>query len=460
MLYQKIIDSLYKGIAPRSKDLDNARREFILNILLLSSILLSFIAFIINLATQLFGRTPSIPAEITFIILAFFVFLYFLSRKRFFILASFIFLGTFFLLVSYIIITYGVDVPEGVLVYALIIIMSGILISTRFAFVSALVTIAAILFFGYLQISSILPPRSHWKIEKLSIASIIFISIVFIIIAIVSWLSNREIEKSLARARRSEAELKKERDSLEITVEKRTRELKETQAEKMAHLYRFAEFGRLSSGLFHDLINPLTAVSLNLEQAKNAGETKQCVNKAVRAAKKMEDMVTAVRKQLSREENKTLFSVNEEIAQALEVLSHKALKSAVAIRFFSRQEVKTYGDAVKFNQVALNLIANAIDSYQGKEKNDTRTVTMSLSQNGDTVIFEVKDKGVGIPEENKQKLFEPFFTTKGEGYGLGIGLSMIKRIVEKDFNGSISVASKEGEGSTFTVKFPQRNNHV
>ncbi len=470
MLYQKIIDSLYKGIAPRSKDLDNARREFILNILLLSSILLSFIAFIINLATQLFGRTPSIPAEITFIILAFFVFLYFLSRKRFFILASFIFLGTFFLLVSYIIITYGVDVPEGVLVYALIIIMSGILISTRFAFVSALVTIAAILFFGYLQISSILPPRSHWKIEKLSIASIIFISIVFIIIAIVSWLSNREIEKSLARARRSEAELKKERDSLEITVEKRTRELKETQAEKMAHLYRFAEFGRLSSGLFHDLINPLTAVSLNLEQAKNAGETKQCVNKAVRAAKKMEDMVSAVRKQLSRKENKTLFSVNEEIAQALEVLSHKAQKSGVTIRFFSRQEIQTYGDAVKFNQVALNLIANAIDAYlpavalakEGQEKVsvDNRTVTMSLSQDVGTIIFEVKDKGVGIPEENKQKLFEPFFTTKGEGYGLGIGLSMIKRIVEKDFNGSISVASKEGEGSTFTVKFPQRNNHV
>ncbi len=456
MLYQKIIDSLHKGIASRSKDIDNARREFILNVLLLGSIFLSFIAFIINLATQLFGRTPSIPAEITFIISSFFVFLYFLSRKGFFILASFIFLGTFFLLNFYIAITYGIDIPEGILVYALSIVMSGILLGTHFCFLVTLVTIITVSLVGYLQIYSIFPPQSYWRLELLRVVDIIIFGIIFLIIATVSWLSNREIEKSLRRARRSEAELKKERDSLEITVEKRTRELKETQAEKMAHLYRFAEFGRLSSGLFHDLINPLTAVSLNLEQAKNAGETKQCVNKAVRAAKKMEDMVTAVRKQLSREENKTLFSVNEEIAQALEVLSHKALKSAVAIRFFSRQEVKTYGDAVKFNQVALNLIANAIDSYQGKDKNDTRTVTMSLSQNGDTIVFEVKDKGVGIPEENKSKLFEPFFTTKSDGYGLGIGLSMIKRIIEKDFGGSISVESKEGEGSAFTVKFPSR----
>lgn len=196
-------------------------------------------------------------------------------------------------------------------------------------------------------------------------------------------------------------------------------------------------------------------------------------------------MVCAVRKQLSRQETKTLFSVNEEIAQALEVLSHKALKANVAIRFFSREpssrssatsysspsataklslpgrEIKTYGDAVKFNQIALNLIANAIDAYQEKKVDaDTRAVTMSLSQEGDTIIFEVKDRGVGIAEESKSKLFEPFFTTKKEGYGLGIGLSMIKRIIEKDFGGSIEVASKEGEGSVFTVKFTQKDKEL
>jgi signal transduction histidine kinase len=426
---------------------------------LLSVIGLVFILFVIKITDWLLNDFQgAVSTSVVFIILSLFVFLYFLSRKGFILLASFIFLGIFFFLNSYTAFTYGIDVPEGILVYALIIIMSGILLGSQYAFLVTTVTVGVISLVGYLHTSSIFLPKSYWRSEILTIADIITFGITFLIIAIISWLSNREIEKSLARARRSEAELKKERDSLEITVEQRTRDLKETQAEKMTQLYRFAEFGRLSSGLFHDLINPLTAVSLNLEQAKNVGETKQCVDKAVRAAKKMEDIVSAVRKQLSRQENKTLFSVNDEIAQALEVLAHKAQKSGVAIRLFSREEIKTYGDAVKFNQVALNLIANAIDAYQEKTNVDSKPITMSLSKENSMIIFEVKDKGVGISEENKPKLFEPFFTTKKEGYGLGIGLSMIKRIIEKDFGGSISVESREGEGAVFTIKFPQKEN--
>lgn len=455
--------SLKKLVLPVSQDEDKARKEFILNVLLISIISLSLTALVTNLFRVLFSLTNEMSASITFIILSsiilsFFVLLYFLSRKGFLIFTSIMFLGVFFLLNSYTAIKYGIDIPEGLLVYALIIIISEILVSTRFAFFATFMTAIFVLSVGYLQINSILPVQSYWRAELLNTANVFMITVIFSIIAVVSWLSNREIEKSLTRARKSEAELKKERDSLEVTVEARTRELKETHAEKMTQLYRFAEFGRLSSGLFHDLINPLTAVSLNIEKVKNAGETKQYVDKAIVAAKKMEDMVSAVRKQLSRQETKTLFSVNEEIAQALEVLSYKALKANVAIRFFSREDLKTYGDAVKFNQVALNLVCNAIDAYQEKGDNDARTVTMSLSQSGDMIIFEVKDKGIGISEENKPRLFEPFFTTKKEGYGLGIGLSMIKRIIEKDFGGNISFASKEGEGSVFTVKFPQKQN--
>lgn len=475
-MYLHIKHFFEKLVLPISQDEDGARSEFILNIFLAAVIGLSFVSFTINLIDWFRNKETAISAGVMFIIFSFFIFLYFLSRKGFFILASFIFLGVLFLLVSYVAIIYGVDLPEGVLTYALVIIMSGILISTRFAFCVAFIVVFITLLFGYFQIHFFLPMDYSWRTEATSIGNIIMIGILFSVIATVSWLSNREIEKSLARARRSEVDLKKERDSLEITVEARTRELKETQAEKMTQLYRFAEFGRLSSGLFHDLINPLTAVSLNIEKVKNMEEVRahvksveektgavpiselsEYVSKAISAAKKMEDMVSAVRKQLSRQETKSLFSVNEEIAQALEVLSYKAKKSCVAIRLFSREDLKTYGDAVKFNQVALNLIANAIDAYLPAIA-PPATITMSLSKEGGMIIFEVKDRGIGISEENKPRLFDPFFTTKEEGYGLGIGLSIVKRIVEKDFGGSIEVASREGEGSTFTVKFPQKDN--
>lgn len=486
-----------KLILPTSQNEDKARSEFILNVLLVSIIGLSFVAFIINLIDSLKNKEVALSVGAIFIALSFFIFLYFLSRKGFSRFASYCLIAIFFSFVTYEVYELGVQLPTGLLSYSLVIVIAGILINTRFAFLTTLIIAFSIFVIGYLHINNIIIPNSYWKNEAFKFTDIIVLTIIFGIIAVVSWLSNREIEKSLARARRSEADLKKERDSLEITVEARTRELKETQAEKMTQLYRFAEFGRLSSGLFHDLINPLTAVSLNIEKVKNMEEVRahvksveektgavpiselsEYVSKAISAAKKMEDMVSAVRKQLSRQETKSLFSVNEEIAQALEVLSYKAQKSGVAIRLFSREEVQTYGDAVKFNQVALNLVANAIDSYlpavallarrslgvagakEGLEKRDgdTRPVTMSLSQEGGVIIFEVKDRGIGISEENKPRLFEPFFTTKEEGYGLGIGLSMTKRIVEKDFGGNIEVTSKEGDGSTFTVKFPQKQN--
>ncbi len=461
---------LIKLALPVSSNEDVARREFILNIFLVLVTGLSITAFVVNLSRIVFGLTNEVYASILFAVLSFVVFslsafLYFLSRKGFFILASFIFLGTLFLLNSFTIISYGIDVPEAVLTYALIIIMSSILISTRFAFFGALVIVITILSLGYLQITSILQPQSQWKMDELSIGSIVFISVTFLVIATVSWLSNREIEKSLRRARESEAELKKEKDSLEIKVEERTKELKETQAEKMTQLYRFAEFGRLSSGLFHDLINPLNAVSLNVEKLKSSPEeTSGYVDRAVRAAKKLENLVTAIRKQLVRpayadtsedkQENKTIFYLNEEIRQVIEVLSYKAQKALVKIKFSENAVVKTFGEAVKFNQIILNLVANAIEACEDLSDESRREINISLSRADNHVALKVKDGGVGIAKENKQKIFEPFFTTKSERGGVGIGLSMVKRFVEKNFGSSIDVESEEEKGSVFIVKFP------
>ena len=148
----------------------------------------------------------------------------------------------------------------------------------------------------------------------------------FINIMIVAWLSNREIEKSLKRARRSEAALKKERDLLEVKVEERTRALKESQAEKMTQLSRFAEFGRLASGVFHDLINPLTIVSLNLENIKDSSHKElnnvnSSIKRATDASRRMESFILAIKRQLSQQGSLEKFNVCEEIRQVAQILS-------------------------------------------------------------------------------------------------------------------------------------------
>jgi signal transduction histidine kinase len=242
---------------------------------------------------------------------------------------------------------------------------------------------------------------------------------------------------------------------LEIKVEERTKELKETQMEKMAQMYRFAEFGRLSSGLFHDLINPLNALSLNIEKIKGE-ESKPHLDKAIMAAKKMEDFINAIRKQMSKQDNEIPICLNDEIKQVIEILAYKARKANVKIQFSTKSEIKTVGNIIKFNQIILNLIANAIDSCSEKKINDNKVIVKIFEEDGKAVLV-VKDNGIGIKTENLEKIFEPFYTTKNTMSGIGLGLSLVKRIIEKDFGGMIRVKSEFGEGAEFTVEFPIKN---
>lgn len=465
-----------KFIRPTSNNEDAARREFILNLFLLAIVALLLAAFIVVVHNSLVLGAQHDGASPYYIggVLLTFVTLLSLSRAGHAQVISSVFLCIFFAILVYGIYLFGVDLPQTLLGFALLIVMAGVLSGSRGAFFMTFLSILVIITVGYSQINGWYVVKSYWKQEVAANGEDpIMFSITLGIIALAAWLSNREIEKSLIRVRTSEAELKKERDALEITVEQRTRALREAQAEKMAQLYRLAEFGRLSSGLFHDLINPLNAVTLNMERLRSThpsgamasplesqtkgmalAEAEMCVDRAVHAAKKLEDLVVSIRKQLAGQESKTTFFLKQEIQSVIDVLSYRAQQANVTISLEGKDTVPLFGDAVKFNQVILNLVTNAIDAYPPSEDfSEPRTIKILFEEESDVITLRVQDQGIGIPEANKERIFEAFFTTKTDG-GIGIGLTMAKRIIEKDFRGQISVMSREGQGTTFTLIFP------
>jgi signal transduction histidine kinase len=109
----------------------------------------------------------------------------------------------------------------------------------------------------------------------------------------------------------------------------------------------------------------------------------------------------------------------------------------------------------EINQVVLNLLVNAAhaiaEASDGEQKGKIRIATR---REGDDVAIEVADTGCGIPEQNLHKIYDPFFTTKEVGKGTGQGLAIAHRIVVDHHGGSIRVASKVGEGTRFTIRFP------
>jgi two-component system, NtrC family, sensor kinase len=103
----------------------------------------------------------------------------------------------------------------------------------------------------------------------------------------------------------------------------------------------------------------------------------------------------------------------------------------------------------QINQVIMNLVVNAAQAI-GPERG---TITVSSGVEGESVWFEVSDSGSGIPKDVLPRIFDPFYTTKPVGKGTGLGLSLSYGIVQKH-NGSMTVQTEEGKGSTFRVTLP------
>lgn len=449
-------------IKPTSKKPDTARREFILNILLLGIIFITLPAFLINLFKYFFVQNyHELNPAITGIVLSIFSFLLYFSRIGKSKLVSFIFISLLFLFNLLLGIYWGPDGPELLLIYSLLITMTSILLDSKSGVFVSLISGITISALTLLKIKEIIVTDDRWRYEVIHFTDAIVYAITLGIIALVSWLFNREMEKALSRARYSEQALKRQRDKLEITVEKRTKQLRQAQVEKVAQLYRFAEFGKSASGLFHDLANPLTLVSLNLKQLNRQVkqpklvETEVALQRAITGTKRLENFIYAARKQIQDQEVLQKFSLKKGINQAIQMFEYKARKTHINIFFQIRKDIKIFGNPVKFNQLITNLLSNAIDSFdniKGKKKH----VEIRLSSIDNTVKLEIQDWGSGINPEHLPKIFDPLFTTKDIEKGTGIGLSICKDIVEKSFKGTCSVESKKGVGTTFIIEFPIR----
>jgi len=447
-----------KIIAPKSKDENFARQEYILNILLVAIIFLIATGMIIATCNFIFldlenYQNNSLPLFFILAILLFFIALYFLSRRGYSRLAAYIFLAIIFLLATYMGCTWGIDLQAEILFYVLVIVMAGIIAGAKSAFVSTFLVFLSLTIIHYLQEVKLISANRDWTTQPWGYSDIMMISLILFIVATISWLFDRELKKSLAN-------LKTERDLLEIRVAEKTKELKIIQAQEIAQVHRFAEFGRLSSGLFHDLVNPLTTVMLNINKIKLDGKNqphfdfiKSDLEQVSQASEKMREFINSVRKQISPEGKKENFCLNKEVEDAISVLNYKAAKNQVCLLFLADEKIAISGDAIKFNQIATNLIANAIDAYDNSGKKE-KEVRITLNKGDDFVVLSVTDYGRGIENNNISKIFEPFFTTKSEQNSLGLGLALIKKIIEENFLGNIEVISQEGVGTTFTVKFP------
>ena len=146
-------------------------------------------------------------------------------------------------------------------------------------------------------------------------------------------------------------------------------------------------------------------------------------------------------------EIKVLASVRKSLETAITLYTNK-IKHGLELDLDLEDVPEIFCFPSELNQVWTNLIHNSIQAMQEKGE-----MKISLKRSNNMIEVKISDSGCGIPDEIKDKIFDPLFTTKPSGMGSGLGLDIVKRIIDRH-NGAIRVESKEGIGSTFTVTLP------
>ncbi|GAB3234609.1 cyclic nucleotide-binding domain-containing protein [Algoriphagus aestuariicola] len=170
------------------------------------------------------------------------------------------------------------------------------------------------------------------------------------------------------------------------------------------------------------------------------------------AAERIKELIQTVKSfsRIDRETTQRELDLVSEIRDTLSLLQHK-IKAIKAKVIFPQTEgpILIHGSGGELNQVWTNLIANALDAM---EAIPNPQLQIRIRRENSQVSVKITDNGSGIPEDILFKIFDPFFTTKGLGKGTGLGLDLVRQIVEKH-GGEISVESKTGE-TTFDVRLP------
>ena len=230
--------------------------------------------------------------------------------------------------------------------------------------------------------------------------------------------------------------------------------------DRIAHVSRLSTLGEMAAGIAHEINQPLTAISLFAQASRRlvaAGDFEKMATvseklneHALRASEVVERMQVMARQ---GESVKKLIACNELIGSAVRLAESEARIRDIRIIFDAGDDVPPVCvDAVQIQQVALNLLRNAMEAMLQVDCCDEKTVEIrTRAQSGDIVEIAVTDCGIGVSKEHESLLFKPFSTTKQSGMGMGLSIS---QAIVTSHGGRIDFRNNEPRGVTFWFTLP------
>ncbi|MDD2703311.1 MAG: ATP-binding protein [Candidatus Omnitrophica bacterium] len=248
-----------------------------------------------------------------------------------------------------------------------------------------------------------------------------------------------------------------------MKLAKKTKQIKETEAQ-VVHMEKMASLGTLAAGIAHEINNPLSFLISNLECIRDyfnsvpegprgvdspvpPEEVRAMVTESLIGAMRIKRIVSDLRLFSRRGEPKMVLVDPNQILESVLAIVWNEMKSKVVFNKDYQSKTALMAEPTQLSQVFLNLLINA-----GQAVQDKGVIGLFTFEDGKNVFIKISDTGCGIPDDVKPRIFDPFFSTKKS---TGLGLSVSYNIIKKH-GGDISVESKPGVGTTFTVRLPKQ----
>jgi two-component system, NtrC family, sensor kinase len=226
---------------------------------------------------------------------------------------------------------------------------------------------------------------------------------------------------------------------------------------------KLASLGELSSGIAHEINNPLAIIgqeaqwlghlleNISPQDAEWQEEIKDSLREIVLQVDRGREITHKILDFARKNEPLLqLADINKLLEDMVKLVEKEAgHKGITIVRRYEMDLPAIFTDPPLVRQVILNLLNNAVYAIEANGVIEVATYKV----NDGSVVFKVEDTGCGIPQQNLSQIFDPFFTTKPQGKGTGLGLSICHGIISK-LGGRISVESRAGEGTTFAVHLP------
>ena len=205
--------------------------------------------------------------------------------------------------------------------------------------------------------------------------------------------------------------------------------------------------------LLHDIKSPLTSALISCEEvleivndrkSLRKGSLKEYIHDIHESLKYIKGLTCC-----GNSESREKFNIREIISDSIKSVK-KVCTVSCEIKFSSHSD-SLYGNRFKFKRVIDNLLINSVEATATVI--DIQVEVISANPRGDCIVIKIRDNGLGIGKNNLKKIFCDGFSTKDKtSHSRGLGLSICKSIIEKDFGGEIGVESKVGKGTAFTIR--------